>query len=244
MKKSETLVQFSCETNKEYIKNELRRSKGKLIPYIKLFNVTLISMTTPHSSLARMSDIVLDVSVEEEACPMNIVPTSSTTASLAMGDALAVALISRRGFKEEDFAMFHPNGSLGKKLLVTVADVMHSGDDIPLVEMNTAIINATIEMSSKRLGMTIVCNGNGSIAGIVTDGDIRRGFQKWDSKLFNLKASDIMSKSPKTITKDTLAAKALAIMEQHSITSLIVSDDNNNPLGVIHLHDILKKGIA
>jgi arabinose-5-phosphate isomerase len=216
----------------------------KLIPYIKRFNVTLISMTDPDSTLARSSDIILNVSVKEEACPMDVVPTASTTSTLAMGDALAIALLTRRGFKEEDFAMYHPNGSLGKKLLVSVADLMHSDEHVPLVNINAPMTDTAIEMSSKRLGMTIVCNDEGIIQGVITDGDLRRGLEKWGADLFNMKAHEVMIKNPKSITEGALAAKALSIMEKHSITSLIVPDENNKPLGVIHLHDILKSGIA
>ena len=216
----------------------------KLIPYIKRFNVSLVSMTRPGSTLAQASDVVLDVSVKEEACPLGIVPTASTTASLAMGDALAVALLQKRGFKEEDFALYHPNGSLGKKLLVKVEDLMHKGHDVPMVMLHTVMTDATVEMSSKRLGMTVVCDTKGKIAGIITDGDLRRGIQRWGTKFFTMKAQDVMTKNPKTIAKDVLAVKALSVMEQHSITSLIVPDADNRPIGVIHLHDILKSGIV
>ena len=216
----------------------------KLIPYLKRFNVTLISLTKPNSTLARASDIVLDSSVKEEACPMGIVPTASTTAALAMGDALAVALILRRGFREENFAMFHPNGTLGKKLLITVEDLIHTGEGIPVVNIDTRMTDTTIEMSSKRLGMTVVCNGDGSIAGVITDGDLRRGLQEWGVKLFEMTAGDVMNQNPKLIPKDMLAAKALSLMEQYSITSLVVPDDNGKPAGIVHLHDILKKGIV
>ncbi len=216
----------------------------KLIPYIKRFNVSLISMTRPGSTLAQASDVVLDVSVKEEACPLGIVPTASTTATLAMGDALAVALLEKRGFKEEDFAMFHPNGSLGKRLLVKVEDLMHQGHEIPMVMLHTIMTDAAVEMSSKRLGMTIVCDSEGRIAGIITDGDLRRGIQRWGAEFFTMKAEDVMTKNPKTIKRDVLAVKALSKMEKYSITSLIVPDEENKPLGVIHLHDILKSGIV
>ncbi len=216
----------------------------RLVPFMKRFDVTLISMTKPGSSLAHSSDIVLDVSVKGEACPIDVVPTSSTTAALALGDALAVALLSRRGFKEDDFALFHPNGSLGKKLLVKVEDLMHKGDQIPLVDINAPMTDTTIEMSSKRLGMTIVIDKNGVMEGIITDGDLRRGLQKWGGTLFEMKARDVLIRNPKSISKDTLAAKALSLMEDHSITSLVVPDENNKPLGVIHLHDILRNGIT
>lgn len=216
----------------------------RLVPFLKRFNVTLISMTRPDSTLAKASDIVLDVSVDEEACPLGVVPTASTTAALAMGDALTVALIIKRGFREEDFAVFHPNGSLGKKLLVRVKDLMHMGRDIPVVSLRTPMSDTTIEMSSKRLGMTMVCDDNGRIAGIITDGDLRRGLQRWGAGLFGMRAEEVMTKNPRTISSEDLAARALAFMEAHSITSLIVPDDEQRPLGVIHLHDILRKGIV
>ncbi|HHN65825.1 MAG TPA: KpsF/GutQ family sugar-phosphate isomerase [Nitrospirae bacterium] len=216
----------------------------RLIPYIKRFSVGLISMTRPDSTLGRSSDIVLDVTVEKEACSLGIVPTASTTATLAMGDALAVALLEMKGFKEEDFAMFHPNGSLGKKLLVRVKDLMHTGDAIPIVQLDTPMTDAAIEMSSKRLGMTVVCDSHRKIKGIITDGDLRRGIQRWGVEFFQKRASEVMTRNPKTIDKDALAAKALSVMEQYSITSLVVPDAEGRPTGVIHLHDILKKGIV
>ncbi len=216
----------------------------RLIPYLKRFNVTLISLTRPESTLARASDFVLDTSVREEACPMDIVPTASTTAALAMGDALAVALIVRRGFREEDFALLHPNGSLGKRLLVRVEDLMHTGEGMPVVDADTPMTDTTLVMSSKRLGMTVVCDGDGRVAGVITDGDLRRGLQRWGAGLFGMKASEVMTGNPKLISKETLAAKALSLMQQHSITSLVVPDDEGRPAGVVHLHDILRKGIV
>jgi len=216
----------------------------RIVPYLKRFNVGLISMTRPGSTLALSSDVVLDVSVKEEACPMGIVPTASTTATLAMGDALAVALIIRRGFREEDFALFHPNGSLGKKLLVKVEDLMHSGKDIPVVRRDAPMTDTTIEISSKRLGMTVVCDQGGMIEGIITDGDLRRGLEKWGTSLFQKKAGEVMTPKPKMIGPGELAAKALSVMERHSITALVVPDNQGRPLGVIHLHDILRKGIV
>ncbi|RMG68897.1 MAG: KpsF/GutQ family sugar-phosphate isomerase [Nitrospirae bacterium] len=216
----------------------------KLIPYIKRFNVSLVSLTRPGSTLAKASDVVLDVSVKEEACPLGIVPTASTTATLAMGDALAVALLQKRGFKEEDFALFHPNGSLGKRLLVRVEDLMHRGQEIPIVMLHTVMTDATVEMSSKRLGMTVVCDNEGRVAGVITDGDLRRGIQRWGAEFFKKKAEEVMTPTPKTVSPDVLAVKALSIMERYSITSLIVPDEKNRPAGVIHLHDILRSGIV
>ncbi|MGE5239264.1 MAG: KpsF/GutQ family sugar-phosphate isomerase [Chloroflexota bacterium] len=217
----------------------------QLLPYLKRFNLSVICMTGNHdSSLSKAADVTLDVSVEEEACPFGIVPTASTTACMAMGDAVAVALLVRRGFKEEDFACFHPGGSLGKKLLIRVADVMHSGDALPIVSPDTSMTEAVVEISSRRLGVTVVADTEGKILGIVTDGDLRRGIQRWGKGVFDLKASEVMTRNPKTIAEDELAAKALSLMEKHSITSLVVPDREGKAKGIIHLHDILKQGIV
>lgn len=216
-----------------------------LIPFLKRFNVSLISMTgNPDSTLSKAADVTLDVSVKEEACPLGIVPTASTTAAMAMGDALAVALLTKRGFKEEDFAFFHPGGSLGKKLLIRVKDLMHTGDALPLIYPETSMTKAVMEISSKRLGVTIVADADKKILGIVTDGDLRRGIEKWGKPFFDMMAKEVMTKNPKTISEDELAAKALAIMERHSITSLVVPDGEGRAKGIIHLHDILKQGIV
>ncbi|HSB51432.1 MAG TPA: KpsF/GutQ family sugar-phosphate isomerase [Dissulfurispiraceae bacterium] len=217
----------------------------QLLPYLKRFNLSVICMTGNHdSSLSKAADVTLDVSVEEEACPFGIVPTASTTACMAMGDAVAVALLVRRGFKEEDFACYHPGGSLGKKLLIRVADVMHSGDALPIVSPDTPMTEAVVEISSRRLGVTVVADTEGKILGIVTDGDLRRGIQRWGKGVFDLKASEVMTRNPKTIAEDELAAKALSLMEKHSITSLVVPDREGKAKGIIHLHDILKQGIV
>lgn len=216
-----------------------------LIPFLKRFNVNLISMTgNPDSTLSKAADVTLDVSVKEEACPLGIVPTASTTAAMAMGDALAVALLTKRGFKEEDFAFFHPGGSLGKKLLIRVKDLMHTGDALPLIYPETSMTKAVMEISSKRLGVTIVADADKKILGIVTDGDLRRGIEKWGKPFFDMMAEEAMTKNPKTISEDELAVKALAIMERHSITSLVVPDGEGRAKGIIHLHDILKQGIV
>lgn len=216
-----------------------------LIPFLKRFNVSLISMTgNPDSTLSKTADVTLDVSVKEEACPMGIVPTASTTATMAMGDALAVALLIKRGFKEEDFAFFHPGGSLGKKLFIKVRDLMHTGDALPLVPPDMPMIKATVEISSKRLGVTIVTNADRRLLGIITDGDLRRGIEKWGKAFFDMKAEEVMTRNPKTISGDELAVKALAIMERHSITSLVVPDSEGRAVGIIHLHDILRRGIV
>jgi arabinose-5-phosphate isomerase len=216
-----------------------------LIPFLKRFNLCLISITgNPNSTLSRAADVTLDVSVKEEAYPFGIVPTASTTAAMAIGDALAVALLVKKGLKEEDFAFFHPGGSIGKKLLITVQDLMHKGGNIPKVFLDTPMSKAVIEMSSKRLGHTIVLDNNGRVAGIIADGDVRRGLEKWGGRLFELTAKEVMSGTPKTLREEELAAKALSIMESHSITALVVLDGDGRAIGIIHLHDILKQGIV
>lgn len=216
----------------------------KLLPVIKRFDIKLIAITgNTKSTLARNGDVVLDVSVDEEACPWDIVPTASTTATLAMGDALAIALLDKKGFSKEDFAIFHPGGSLGKSLLLTVNDLMHKGDTIPIVREDAILKDVIYEISSKKMGVTAVVDGKMVLKGIVTDGDLRRLLEK-RRDIFEIKASEIMSKNPKTIDKDELAAKALQIMEQYSITSLLIVDGKNSPTGIVHLHDLLKAGVV
>jgi len=216
-----------------------------LIPFLKRFNVSIISMTgEANSTLSKSANVNLDVTVKEEACPLGIVPTASTTAALAMGDAIAVALLIKRGFKQEDFACFHPSGSLGKRLFIKVRDLMHSGDALPLIPPHESMTGAVMEISSKRLGIAIVADKENKIAGVITDGDVRRGIEKWGKDFFDMKAYEVMSKNPKTIPAEELAAKALAVMEQYSITVLLVPDEAGRAEGVIHLHEILKKGIA
>lgn len=216
-----------------------------LIPFLKRFNVGLISLTgNPDSTLSRVADVTIDVSVKEEACPLGIVPTASTTATMAMGDALAVALLIKRGFKEEDFAFFHPGGSLGKKLFIKVMDLMHTGDALPLVYPDIPMTEAIMEISSKRLGVAIVVNNHKEILGIITDGDLRRGIEKWGKAFFDMKAGEVMTRNPKTISEEELAVKALSVMEKHSITSLVVPDGEGRAKGIIHLHDILRQGIV
>ena len=215
----------------------------KLLPSFKRINCTLVAVTGKiESTLAKCSDYVLNVGVQEEACSIDLVPTASTTATLALGDALAVAFMELRGIKEEDFAQNHPGGTLGRRLLTTVADLMHVGDDIPKVFENAEAQEVIAEMSQKRLGFTLVINQNGKLTGIVTDGDLRRLMEK-NKDISKLNASNMMAKKPKTITQETLAAKAIQVMEEHSITSLIVSNKDEIE-GVIHLHDILKAGIV
>jgi arabinose-5-phosphate isomerase len=217
----------------------------QLLPYLKRFNVNIISLTgNPSSTLSSAADVTLDVSVEQEACPLGIVPTASTAASMAMGDALAMALLVRRGLKPEHFALFHPGGSLGKRLLVRVRDLMHSGDALPVIPPHTTMTRAVMEISTKRLGMTIVAGADDKLLGVITDGDLRRGIGTWGKAFFDMRAEEVMTRKPKMIGQDELAAKALSIMEGNSITSLVVPDEDGRVKGIIHIHDILKQGIA
>ncbi len=215
-----------------------------LIPFFKRFDVHLIALTgNPESTLALAADVHLDVGVREEACPLGIVPTASTTAALAMGDALAVALLSKNGFREEDFARYHPGGSLGKKLFITVKDLMHTADAVPTVGPGTPMMRAVVEISSKRLGLAVVVDAERKILGVVTDGDIRRGIEKWGKSFFDMTAGEVMTRNPKSIEPGDLAARALSIMEEKQITALVVPDAAGAVLGIVHFHDILKKGI-
>jgi len=217
----------------------------RLLPTLKRLDIKIIALTgNPQSTLAKASDVSLDVSVREEACPMGLAPTASTTAALAMGDALAITLLSKKGFTEEDFAFFHPGGNLGRRLILTVEDIMHTGNAIPSVNTDALMKDAIMEISSKRLGITAVTDNAFKLQGVITDGDLRRGLEKWDEKFFSLKAGDVMTHRPKTITSHMLAAKAVAVMEKYSITVLMVTDDESNIKGVLHLHDLLKAGIV
>jgi len=217
----------------------------RILPTLKRLDIRIISMTgCKDSLLSRSSDVSLDISVHEEACSMGLAPTASTTATLAMGDALAISLLNKKGFTEEDFALFHPGGNLGKRLLLTVEDLMHSGDAVPVVRTDTLMKEAIIEISSKRLGITAVINDSRILEGVITDGDLRRGLEKWGEDLFSLQAGDVMTHRPKNLRKNMLAAKAVALMEKYSITVLMVTDDDNNIDGILHLHDLLKAGIV
>lgn len=218
----------------------------RILPVIKRMGLPLIAMAGhPESALARAADVLLNVAVREEACPLGLAPTASTTATLAMGDALAVALLERRGFREEDFALFHPGGALGKKLLLTVEDLMHTGSDIPLASMTTPLKDALFEISSKKLGITGVLNTSGELVGVFTDGDLRRTMGR-GCDVLDLPLGDVMSCHPKRILRSNLAAKAVQKMEEFSITSLFVFDDDDStvPVGIIHLHDLLKAGVV
>lgn len=218
----------------------------EVLPLIKRYGNRLIALTgNMKSTLARTGDICLNIQVREEACPLGLAPTASTTATLAIGDALAVALMVMRGFKEEDFALLHPGGTLGKSLLLKVEDLMHSGEALPTVFEKTLMKEAIFEITSKRLGVTGVCSENGTLVGVITDGDLRRGLEKF-SDLFYRAASEVMTKNPKWIGKHELAAKAVQRMEEFSITSLFVFNrpGDNVPVGIIHLHDLLKAGVV
>jgi arabinose-5-phosphate isomerase len=216
----------------------------QLLPYVERMGIPVIGFTgRANSTLAKHCDVVLDVSVAEEACPMGLAPTASTTATLALGDALAIALFQKRGFKEDDFARFHPGGTLGRRLLVKVKDLMHTGAEIPKVEESISGTAAMLEMTTKKLGMTTVVDRTGSLAGIVTDGDLRRFIQR-GGDFSRTTASELATKNPKTIGPDDLAAKAVEMMERFSITTLVVTEDGRNIRGVIHLHDLLKNGIV
>jgi arabinose-5-phosphate isomerase len=212
----------------------------EILPALKRFGVTLIALVgKPDSVLAKESDVALDVSVAEEACALNLAPTASTTAALAMGDALAVALFEKRGLHAEDFAVLHPGGRLGRR----VGDLMHTGVEMPIISEETLMRDAILEISMKRLGMTIVGDGEGRVVGIITDGDLRRGLEK-HGDLLERPAKDCMTSYPKIIDRNELAARAVHIMEQHKITSLLIVDGVGRPEGVIHLHDILQAGVV
>lgn len=218
----------------------------RILPVIKRLGASLVGMTgNPASTLGRSSDVILDISVKEEACPLGLAPTASTTATIAMGDALAVALLVRRGFRAEDFALFHPGGSLGKKLLLTVADLMHVGESLPLVNEDTPMSEALFVITAKKLGITGVVDAEGRLIGVITDGDLRRALEK-GIDIISRPAGELMSRKPKRIRAAELAAKALQQMEQFSITSLFVFDDSGSgaPVGIVHLHDLLKAGLA
>jgi arabinose-5-phosphate isomerase len=216
----------------------------RLLPLIKRLDLPLVAMTGGlQSTLARAADVVLDVSVAEEACPMGLAPTASTTAALALGDALAVALLERKGFHAEDFAVLHPGGALGRRFL-RVADLMHGGEALPVVRCTTSFRDTLLEITGKRLGVTAVVDDDGALAGIITDGDLRRALERITDVRTSV-AADVMTRNPKVIAAEALAERALALMERHSITSLFILDETGRrPVGVIHLHDLLKAGVV
>lgn len=215
-----------------------------LLPLIKRFDVPLIAFVgNTNSTLAKRADIVFDVSVEKEACPLGKAPTASTTAALAMGDALAICLLHQRGFSAEDFLLFHPSGSLGKGVLYTVEDLMIKGDELPIANENEKFLDIINVISEKKLGCVILTDSDGKMTGLVTDGDIRRILMK-HLDVEKLITKDVMTHNPKTVSAKALAVKALAIMEKHSITSVAVCDKDKKPVGIIHIHNLLKAGVA
>jgi arabinose-5-phosphate isomerase len=218
----------------------------QILPALQKKGVTIIGMIgRRNSTLSKKSDIYLDISVEKEACTLDLAPTASTTATLAMGDALAVSLLELRGFNKEDFAELHPAGILGKRLLLTLDQLIHSGDKIPFIPETASIKEALLVISEKGLGMTGVLSDKDEMVGIITDGDIRRGLENSGNELFDQTAGNLMSENPKWVTADTLAISALELMEKHSITSLFVYSNTElkKPDGIVHIHDILKSGI-
>lgn len=216
-----------------------------LLPVARRFAIPIIALCgSRDSTLARRADVVLDVSVPEEACPLGLAPTASTTAQMALGDALAIALLEERGFSADDFALLHPAGALGRRLL-RVDDVMHRGPEVPVVAETASLKDTVVEMSSKRLGVTGVVDAAGELVGVVTDGDLRRGLER-AGDVRQLTARDLMTRAPKTIAAGALAGEAVALMERSGpITALFVlADGSRAPLGVIHLHDLLRAGVV
>jgi len=216
----------------------------RLLPIIKRLALPLVAITgNLASSLARAADVALDVSVAEEACPLGLAPTASTTAALALGDALAVALLERRGFRAEDFAVLHPAGALGRRFL-RVADLMHQGDAVPKVRPEAPFRDVLTEITQKRLGITAVVDAEDRLMGVITDGDLRRALERMEN-IREARAAHIMTTNPKVIAKDALAAHAVAEMERHAITALFIVEEPELRLtGVIHLHDLLKAGVV
>lgn len=215
---------------------------NRLVPVFRRYNCRIIAMTgNPDSHLARFADVVLDISVNKEACPFDLAPTSSSTVTLVLGDALAITLLQAKHFQLADFARNHPGGSIGRSLL-TVADLMHSGSAVPIITIDTPMRDALLEMTSKRLGVTTVVDSEGRLAGIITDGDLRRWLARSADPMSDTAAS-AMVHHPKTITRDRLALEAVEMMEHYAITALIVVDDDR-PEGVIHLHDLVKSGVV
>lgn len=235
VRKEDVVILISKSGNTEELNN--------LLPMLRRLGVKLIGISSnKNSRLSREVDINLYMRIDEEACPHDLAPTSSTTATLVLGDALSVALLERRGFTAQDFAMLHPGGSLGKRLSLKIEEIMIRGDSVPIVKLSTSIKDAILCITSKRLGMTIVVDENGFLSGVITDGDLRRLLEK-TLNIENLSAKDVMTKNPKFITKDVLASFALQTMENFKITALIVADENKKPIGVVHLHELINLGL-
>jgi len=214
-----------------------------ILPIFKQIGVKMIALVgKADSTIGRMAHITLDASVREEACPHNLAPTTSTTVALALGDAISIALLKEREFTPEDFAMYHPGGILGKRLLLKIKEIMYTGDRIPKVHQAVPLKDAILEITTKRLGATSVLNDEGELAGIITDGDLRRLLER-DTDIKNLLAYDVMTGSPKTIAPNTLASTALELMEEYKITQLLVVEDRK-PVGIIHMHDLIQLGLG
>lgn len=235
VRSEDVVVLISKSGNTEEIVN--------LIPLLKRLKVILIAMVgNKKSKVGKECDIVLNIAVKEEACPYDLAPTASSTATLVMGDALSIALLELKGFTREDFALLHPGGSLGKRLSLKISELMVTGEDIPMVNEFTSMKDTILEITSKRLGMTSVVDECGNLLGIITDGDLRRLLEK-TTDIYSLTAGKVMHSNPKTIKADYLASFALQYMENYKITSLIVVDKQNRPVGVVHLHDLVKLGL-
>jgi len=216
-----------------------------IVPSLRRQGNVLVSVTgRPGSSLARLSDVHLDASVPAEACPLGLAPTSSTTAALALGDALAVALLEARGFTADDFARSHPAGALGRKLLLHIRDIMHTGDQIPSVRADASATAALLEMTRKRLGMTAVVDADNILQGVFTDGDLRRCLDDEETDLHNTPVSQLMGRTPKTIGGDALAVEAAHLMEEYKISSLVVVDDSGHVIGALNIHDLLRARVV
>ena len=215
-----------------------------ILPIIKRIAVPFIAMTgNPESSLAKFATVHLDVAVEQEACPLGLAPTSSTTAALVMGDALAVSMLEAKGFTRDDFALSHPGGSLGKRLLLRVADIMHSGREVPVTIETAIVIEALLEMTEKKLGMTAVVNKNGQVVGVFTDGDLRRMLEK-NRDIHSTKISEVMTSNCSMISSEILAAEAMKVMQEKKINALLIVDAHNKLAGAINMHDLVRAGIV
>ncbi len=235
VRSEDVVILISKSGNTEEISN--------LIPMLKRLNVKLIAMSgNGDSKLVRDCDIFLNIAVKEEACPYDLAPTASTTATLALGDALAVSLLKKRNFTAKDFAFLHPGGSLGKRLSLKIKEVMITGESIPKVKKETSMKDVISEITSKRLGTTCVVEDSGKLAGIITDGDLRRLLEK-TLDISGLSAKDVMTSKPKVLKEEYLASFALQQMENFKITSLVIVDDQNIPVGIVHLHDLINLGL-
>jgi arabinose-5-phosphate isomerase len=216
-----------------------------ILPLIKRLGVPLIALTgNPSSNLAKAADAHLDASVEKEACPLGLAPTSSTTAALVLGDALAVSLLEQRGFTADDFALSHPGGSLGRRLLLHVEDIMHSGDAMPCVNDDVSLSAALLEMTQKGLGMTGILDKQGRLVGLFTDGDLRRVLDHGEVNVHQTRIAEVMTRHCKTANTQQLAVEVLSLMEQHKINSLIVVDAQQRPIGALNMHDLLRAGVV